>query len=256
MLLQNAIDLAGLPGAQALVGVEAPGALEQALAAQHLVAAGDAAVERMGDVEERRVAVGNAGIERKDIGGNRTLTGRMQPIKEANGALMFHLDISVSDVDAFVTSPAHETKADGYIESALFGGKRPVSNGVVNLFINAGEPSKKNMRYRLFFTGSDGRDYTLAGFKDISGPSVTRVWDETTTLYTQVLEGHVAAGQPGPVVGSGVLVIRPEDFFFKQLFSFRTQGPSLEARLAGLNRFGAMFFGKVWDVYGRQAGPF
>ncbi len=176
--------------------------------------------------------------------------------KEANGALMFHLDISVADVDAFVTSPAHETKADGYIDSELFGGKRPVSTGVVNLFVNAGDPAKKNMRYRLLFTGSDGRDYTLVGFKDISGPSVTRMWDETTTLYTQVLEGHVAANQQGPVVGSGVLVIRPEDFFFKQLFSFRTQGPSLEARLAGLNRFGAMFFGKVWDVYGRQAGPF
>jgi hypothetical protein len=81
------------------------------------------------------------------------------------------------------------------------------------------------------------------------------MWDETTTLYTQILEGQVAAGQQGPVVGSGVLVIRPEDFFFKQLFSFRTQGPSLQARLSGLNRFGGMFFGKVWDVYGHQAGP-
>jgi predicted acylesterase/phospholipase RssA len=175
--------------------------------------------------------------------------------RQANGALMFHLDVSAADVDAFVTSPAHETRADGYIDSPLFGGKRPVSNGVVNLFVNAADPAKKNMRYRLFFTGSDGRDYTLAGFKDISGPSLTRMWDETTTLYTQVLEGHVAAGQQGPVVGSGVLVIRPEDFFFKQLFSFRTQGPSLQARLSGLNRFGGMFFGKVWDVYGHQAGP-
>jgi predicted acylesterase/phospholipase RssA len=175
--------------------------------------------------------------------------------RQANGALMFHLDVSAADVDAFVTSPAHETRADGYIDSPLFGGKRPVSNGVVNLFVNAADPAKKNMRYRLFFTGSDGRDYTLAGFKDISGPSLTRMWDETTTLYTQVLEGHVAAGQQAPIVGSGVLVIRPEDFFFKQLFSFRTQGPSLQARLSGLNRFGGMFFGKVWDVYGHQAGP-
>jgi hypothetical protein len=112
------------------------------------------------------------------------------------------------------------------------------------------------MRYRLFFTSADGRDYTLTGFKDINGPSLTSLWDETTTLYTQVLEGHVAAGQQAPVVGSGVLVIRPEDFFFRQMFSFRTQGPSAGARLAGLNRFGTMFLGKVWDVYGHQAGPF
>ena len=176
--------------------------------------------------------------------------------KQANDAVMFHLDISVADVDAFVTSPAHETRADGYIESQLFGGRRPVSNGTVNLFVNAADPTKKTMVYRLFFTGADGRTYTLAGFKDIQGPSVTTLWHETTTLYTQILDGHIAAGQQGPLFGSGVLVIRPEDFFLKQLFSFRTQGPSAAARLAGLNRFGAMFLGKIWDVYGHQAGPF
>ena len=171
-----------------------------------------------------------------------------------DGALMFHLDISVENVDTFITSPSHETRADGYIESAAFGGRLPVANGVVNLFVNAADPSKKNMRYRLFFTGGDGKPYTLEGFKDIEGPSFTSLWSETTTLYTRILDGHVAEGQQGPVVASGVLVIRPEDFFLKQLFSFRTKGPSPAARLTAMNRFGMMFFGKVWDVYGHQAG--
>jgi predicted acylesterase/phospholipase RssA len=169
--------------------------------------------------------------------------------------LMFHLDVTAVDVDAFVTSPAHETRADGYIDSPMYGGRRPVSNGTVNLFVNQADPTKKNMFYRLFFTAADGRQLTLTGVKDIEGPSPTSLWNETTTLYTQILSGHVAAGQAGTVVASGVLVIRPEDFFFKQLFSFRTKGPSLAARFDGLNRFGAMFFGKVWDVYGPQAGP-
>jgi len=168
--------------------------------------------------------------------------------------LMFHLDVTAVDVDAFVTSPAHETRAEGYIDSPLYG-RCPVSNGTVNLFVNQADPSKKNMFYRLFFTASDGRPLTLTGFKDIEGPSFTSLWNETTTLYTQVLSGHVAEGQPGPVMACGVLVIRPEDFFFKQLFSFRTRGPSVAARLDALNRFGGMFFGKVWDVYGHQAGP-
>ena len=163
--------------------------------------------------------------------------------------------VTAEDVEAFVTSPAHETRADGYIESALFGGRRPVANGTVNLFVNQADPGKKNMRYRLFFTAADGRALTLTGVKDIEGPSFTSLWAETTTLYTQILDGHVPAGQTGTVVASGVLVIRPEDFFFRQLFSFRTKGPSPAARLSALNRFGAMFFGKVWDVYGRQAGP-
>ena len=56
------------PGS-ALVRVQAPDAFEQALAAQHLVAAGDAAVEIVGDVEEGGVAIGDARIEREDVGG-------------------------------------------------------------------------------------------------------------------------------------------------------------------------------------------
>lgn len=169
--------------------------------------------------------------------------------------LMFHLDVTAADVDAFVTSPAHETVADGYIDSPLYGGRRP-AKGTVNLFVNQADPAKKNMRYRLLFTAADGRALTLTGFKDIEGPAFTSMWAETTTLYTQILDGHVAEGQQGAVVATGVLVIRPDDFVFRQMFSFRTQGPSVAARLSALNRFGGMFFGKVWDVYGHQAGPF
>jgi len=170
-------------------------------------------------------------------------------------ALIFHLDVTAEDVDAFVASPSHATRATGYVESPLVGGRRPVVQGTVNLFVNQADPAKKNMFYRLFFDAADGRPFTLTGFKDIQGPSITSMWNETTTLYTRLLEGHVPEGQQGPVVASGVLVIRPEDFFFKQMFSFRTQGPSVAARFDALNRFGAMFFGKIWDVYGRQAGP-
>src|SRR6187397_689034 len=45
VLAADAVDRLALPGAQALARIEAPGSLEQPLSAQHLVAAGDAAVE-------------------------------------------------------------------------------------------------------------------------------------------------------------------------------------------------------------------
>ncbi len=59
------------PGRQRLVGIQAPDALEQALAAQHLVAAGDAAGEVVGDVEEGAVAVGDARIQRQQFAHRR-----------------------------------------------------------------------------------------------------------------------------------------------------------------------------------------
>jgi predicted patatin/cPLA2 family phospholipase len=188
-------------------------------------------------------------------GATATMHDDYQAAARQGQPLMFHLDVTAADVDAFVTSPAHETVADGYVDSPLYGGRRP-AKGTVNLFVNQADPATKNMRYRLSFTAADGRALTLTGFKDIQGPAFTSIWAETTTLYTQILDGHVAEGQQGPVVAVGVLVIRPDDFVFRQMFSFRTQGPSVAARLSALNRFGAMFFGKVWDVYGHQAGPF
>lgn len=175
--------------------------------------------------------------------------------KESNGALMVQLTVVAPDVDAFITSPQHETRADGFVESALAGGRCAV-NGIINLFVDAGDPRRKQMKYRLFFKGGDGKDYTLIGFKDISGKTLASAWPETTTLYTTLLSGRVPEGGTGPAVASGVIEIRPEDFFFRQLFSFRVEGPSLAARANALTRFGVMFFGKVWDVYGQQIGPF
>ena len=43
--------------------------------------------------------------------------------KNTNGALMFELTVTIADVDEFVTSPAHEAKADGFIDSPIVGGR-------------------------------------------------------------------------------------------------------------------------------------
>jgi hypothetical protein len=175
--------------------------------------------------------------------------------RQADTDLAVHLTVSVADVDTFVTSPTHQARAEGAVESPLVGGRSPVHGGVINLLVDGADPQKKQMKYRLQFTGADGKDYTLVGFKDISGQSFAAAWPETTTLYTTLLSGRVAEGATGPVIASGIIAIRPEDFFFRQLFSFRVQGPSLAARVQGLNRFGMMFLGKLWDVYGHQVGP-
>ena len=67
----HAVDLVPLALAEALGRVQAPDAFEQALAAQHLVAAGDAAMEIVGDVEEGRVAIRHPRVERQQSPGVR-----------------------------------------------------------------------------------------------------------------------------------------------------------------------------------------
>jgi hypothetical protein len=53
---------------QCLRGVEAPDSFQQSLPAQDLMAARDDALEVIGDVEDRRIAIGDLGIQRKEIG--------------------------------------------------------------------------------------------------------------------------------------------------------------------------------------------
>src|SRR5713226_10612202 len=76
MLVADAVDFLHLAGAEALGGIETPDTLEQSLPPQNLMTAGDAAVKIVGDVEERAVAVGNAGVERQEIRWHRVLVAR------------------------------------------------------------------------------------------------------------------------------------------------------------------------------------
>src|SRR5258706_13387087 len=76
MLAADAVDLLHLAGAEALGGIETPDSLHEPLPPQNFVAAGDAAVEIVGDVKERAVAVGDAGIQRQEIGWHRVLVAR------------------------------------------------------------------------------------------------------------------------------------------------------------------------------------
>src|SRR6266511_758898 len=55
----NPVDLLALAGAERLVRVEAPGAFQQALPAQHFVEAGDAPGIVVGSIEKRGVGVGD-----------------------------------------------------------------------------------------------------------------------------------------------------------------------------------------------------
>ena len=65
-----------LAGAESFGGIEAPQSLHQSLPPQDFMAAGDAAVKIVGDIEERAVAVGDAGVERQQVGRQGVLAAR------------------------------------------------------------------------------------------------------------------------------------------------------------------------------------
>jgi hypothetical protein len=168
--------------------------------------------------------------------------------------MMFHLTIEIVDLDRFAADPRLEATAEGWVSCGALGGRLPVEKGVFNLFVDDEDTATKRMLYRLLFRDGAGHPVTLTGHKVIRNDPSADVWSDTTTLYARVLQGHVnvAAERSAHVVASGIVWISPLDFF-KQLTTFRADGPSPTSRVAALGRFGALFTGQLWQVYARRA---
>ncbi|HET9139503.1 GMC family oxidoreductase [Actinophytocola sp.] len=182
---------------------------------------------------------------------------RSTPVKGRSRAdrLSFQLTIHIDDVDTFLARPEHLARAEGWVQADSCGGRNRVERGWFNLFVPGGGPGSREMRYRLWFTDGAGQPRTLVGWKDVHDGPATRMWHDTSTLYTRLLRGHLPpqgdddlpadAGVAG-VIGAGTLRIQPMDLAVT-LKSFRAQGPN---GITALAQFGRFFVGQLWDVYG------
>ncbi|WP_225993670.1 GMC oxidoreductase [Actinomadura rudentiformis] len=173
---------------------------------------------------------------------------RTGELGEGRERMSFRLTITADDVARFLAEPEHTARAEGWIDAAGCGGRRPVQRGWFNLFASAGAEDRRLMKYRLYFTDGQGRPRTLAGEKNVLHGPPTRIWPDTSTLYVRVLEGHVdeEGDADAVIVGAGVLHIQLADFA-RQLTTFRTSGPGGPGSLI---RFGRFFAGELWEVYG------
>ncbi len=175
--------------------------------------------------------------------------------KKEGNFFMFHLTITIPDIDFFVNDPREQGVAAGWVECKQLGGKLQVEKGVFNLFVDTGAPDKntKNMRYRLFFTAKDGRKLTMIGHKIVKDDGVMNIWHDTTTLYTQLLEGHVEEGKDdeAKVAATGIIIILVKDFA-KQMTTIKSDGSTFRARADAVLKFGHLFMGTLWDVYAPQ----
>jgi hypothetical protein len=180
-----------------------------------------------------------------------------QPNRDGSGAFKFHLTIEVEDIEAFGNDPLRPATATGWVECDALGGKLDVQQGWFNLFVDV-EPGVKHMLYRLWFSDGVGHPLTMTGFKLVKDDAGFDVWKDTTTLFTRVLQGHVAEGadEAATVIASGVIIIRARDFA-KQLTTFRAGGPSVGKQLGALVKFGVIFVQQLAEAYlrkGRRRG--
>ena len=167
----------------------------------------------------------------------------------AGSTLAFELTLSTDDLRAEIADLARPMDAFGTVElPGLSGDPLTVEGGHFQLLVRDDrvDTGVSHMWYRLPLAASDGRRYHFAGFKVVGPGDVDDAWPATTTLYVTIRHD----GPSGPVLGRGVLRIRPEDFA-KQLRTMTVTGPvGWRERLELEARFGRAFAGKLYEDYG------
>jgi cholesterol oxidase len=163
---------------------------------------------------------------------------------------MFYLTIRTDGLDAFVSEDALECAAMGYVESDLVGGRCSVEKGKCNLLVDSVDKNRRQMKYHLFITTTEGKKLTLSGVKQIQDNLWLDVWKDTTTLFINLYSGHIEATKESKAktYATGILYIEAPDFAV-QLTTFKTNADTLQAKALAFEKFGTFFLGSLWDVY-------
>ena len=171
----------------------------------------------------------------------------------ADGTMLaLHANVAIPDLDRFISDPEHLGELSGSIEFGPFGGRIPGANGVFNLFSPSDAPKMKLMVYELGFE-HEGKQYYLAGRKEVRDDPGFDVLSDTTTLYTTLHEG---TDRTGPVAGAGVLSLGMGDLAALTRTIRVTGTRSRREQAAALASFGRFFVGELWDTHlGKALSP-
>lgn len=158
--------------------------------------------------------------------------------------LALHGTIEVDDIDRFIAEPGHAGKLSGTIDFTPWGEGLVAPTGVFNLFKPSDSQGLKYMVYEMAFEYG-GKPYYLAGKKDVED-QLLKLWEQTTTLYTHLHEGH---DKSGPIVGAGILTLGVKELI-KLVSTFHpVNAPDAKAGADAVAKFGKFFLGELWDSY-------
>jgi cholesterol oxidase len=161
----------------------------------------------------------------------------------------FVLTIATSDLEAMLADPEHRASIYGTVRARdLSPDPLTVRSGQFNLFVeDESSVHAHRMRYRMRLHASDGRIFFFDAMKLIHDGRLRDVWPSTTTLFVTV---HAGADEAAPVMGRGILRIKPIDFG-RQLTTLKVRNvPDVTARARLLGQFGRLFAGRVWEHFG------
>jgi uncharacterized protein (DUF362 family) len=167
--------------------------------------------------------------------------------------LSFEVTIHIEDLEAFCKLSGRKAGLEGTISYKPLGQKLAIRDGEFTLFRPDGETGKRHMTYSFAFTGKDGNDYFLHGYKVIyDDPGPIDMLEDMTRLFTRI---YMRQAADGPSIGSGILRF-PIRSLPSMLTSFQvTHTHSLFAKIRAVARFYEFCYGEVRDTYLSKISP-
>jgi len=168
--------------------------------------------------------------------------------KDDNSPFSFVLTIHSNDLDAMIKESNHGATIIGSVTApALSNHNLSVSDGEFNLFTE--DPDNQDiryMRYRMKLNSEEGKEFYFNGYKLIRDDPGFDVWEDTTTLFITIHDGDT---DMAPVLGKGILKIKPDDFR-KQMTTMKVPGAKgFEDELKYRTLFLKFFAENIVDVY-------
>ncbi len=166
--------------------------------------------------------------------------------REQGDSLSFDAVIEVENVSDFIKLSGQEAKINGSVSYRPLGQHLPIRDGLFTLFKPDPTGGTRQMTYSFSFTGSDGNEYFLHGYKVIHDDPGVDVLEDMTRLFTRIYPGRRVDGTP---IGSGILTFRLLDFP-SMLASFEvTNTLSPITKLRTISSFVKFCYGEIRETY-------
>ena len=175
--------------------------------------------------------------------------------KAEGTALALHLEVQIEDLDEFLTLPEHQASLRGSVECDRLGGRRLIDRGTLHLLVDSGDPTQKQIQYEMSFNDGNGDPVVLTATKSLTDRSQYGSWNEISTASATLSRSGPSEGQAQTVVVGAGLVSGSLLRDLEGLASIRVDAPTVAARAHAVSRFGAFYFGRLWDVYARYLLP-
>jgi cholesterol oxidase len=172
--------------------------------------------------------------------------------KAAGSDFSFTVAVRIADIDAFIRDSAHAGTLSGTaICPALSPDPLDISNGIFRLMRRSDEQVETRLfEYLMTLTTREGRSFEFKGVKYVHDDRRADLVADTTTLFIDLSE----AGGTGSAA-RGILRIKPLDFARQVRTLKAVGGTSHIERASAVAKFGALFAGALFDIYGDVFAP-